>query len=113
MMPKLHSANFEGMQIIRPLYYVREAEIKHWAAYNGLSFIQCACRFTDTCTTCNPNGETRSKRQEIKQLIAKIAKENPQIEMNIFRSVENVNLNKIVSYKKDGVVHSFLDGYDD
>ncbi|MBP0984515.1 MAG: ATPase [Oscillospiraceae bacterium] len=113
MMPKLHSAHFEGMQIIRPMYYIRESEIKHWAAYNGLSFIQCACRFTDTCTTCNPNGETRSKRQEIKQLIAQIAKDNPQIEMNIFRSVENVNLNKIVSYKSNGVVHSFLEGYDD
>ena len=113
MMPKLHSQNFEGMQIIRPMYYVREAEIKHWAAYNGLSFIQCACRFTDTCTTCNPNGETHSKRQEIKQLIAKMAKENPQIEMNIFRSVQNVNLNKIISYKSDGVVHNFLDGYED
>lgn len=113
MMPKLHSAHFEGMQIIRPMYYVREAEIKHWAAYNGLSFIQCACRFTESCASCNPNGETRSKRQEIKQLIAKIAKGNPQIEMNIFRSVENVNLNKIVSYKSNGIVHSFLDGYDD
>lgn len=113
MMPKLHSTNFEGMQIIRPMYYIREAEIKHWAAYNGLSFIQCACRFTDTCTTCNPNGETRSKRQAVKRLIAQIAANDPQIEMNIFRSVENVNLNKIVSYKSDGVVHSFLDGYED
>ncbi len=113
MMPKLHSTNFEGMQLIRPLYYVREAEIKRWAAYNGLSFIQCACRFTDTCTSCNPNGEARSKRQEVKRLIAAVAEKNPQIEMNIFRSAENVNLNKIVRYKFNGEEHSFLDGYKD
>lgn len=70
MMPKLHSTNYEGMELIRPLYLVREAEIKHWRDYNKLNFIQCACRFTDTCTTCSPNGNTGSKRQEIKQLIA-------------------------------------------
>lgn len=113
MLPKLHSANFEGMQIIRPMYLIRESEVKHWAAYNDLHFIQCACRFTDTCTTCSPDSRTSSKRMEIKQLIAKLAEGNPQIEKNIFRSVENINLNKIVSYKKDGVIHSFLDGYDD
>lgn len=113
MMPKLHSANFPGMQFIRPMYFIREDEIKHWAKYNDLHFIQCACRFTDTCTTCNPDGAARSKRQEIKQLIAHLNEGNPQVVMNIFRSVENVKLNKIISYKKDGVIHSFLDGYDD
>lgn len=113
MMPKLHSANFPGMQLIRPMYFIREDEIKHWAKYNDLHFIQCACRFTDTCTTCNPDGAARSKRQEIKQLIAHLNEGNPQVVMNIFRSVENVKLNKIISYKKDGVIHSFLDGYDD
>ncbi|WP_302487730.1 ATP-binding protein [Ruminococcus sp.] len=111
MMPKLHSTNYEGMELIRPLYLIREAEIKHWRDYNKLNFIQCACRFTDTCTSCNPNN-TGSKRQEIKQLIAQLKKINPQIESNIFRSVENVNLNTIISYKKDDYQHSFLDDYD-
>ncbi|MDD7429656.1 MAG: ATP-binding protein, partial [Oscillospiraceae bacterium] len=89
MMPKLHSTNFEGMELIRPMYLIREDDIKHWRDYNDLHFIQCACRFTDTCTTCNPTG-TGSKRQEIKRLIAEMKKVNPQVEMNIFRSVENV-----------------------
>lgn len=111
MMPKLHSTNYEGMELIRPLYLIREAEIKHWRDYNKLNFIQCACRFTDTCTSCNPRN-TGSKRQEIKQLIAQLKKINPQIESNIFRSVENVNLNTIISYKKDDYQHSFLDDYD-
>ena len=113
MMPKLHSDHFEGMQLIRPMYLIREEEIKHWCRYNDLHFIQCACRFTDTCTTCDPDGRTVSKRMEIKRLIAKLAKGNPQIEKNIFRSVEGVNLSKVISYKKDGEIHSFLDGYDD
>mgnify|MGYP001316113315 FL=1 len=111
MMPKLHSTNYEGMELIRPLYLIREAEIKHWRDYNKLNFIQCACRFTDTCTSCTPSN-TGSKRQEIKQLIAELKKINPQIESNIFRSVENVNLNTIISYKKDDLQHSFLDDYD-
>lgn len=111
MMPKLHSTNYEGMELIRPLYLIREAEIKHWRDYNKLNFIQCACRFTDTCTSCSPSN-TGSKRQEIKQLIAQLKKINPQIESNIFRSVENVNLNTIISYKKDDYQHSFLDDYD-
>ena len=111
MMPKLHSANFEGMQLIRPMYLIREADIKHWCRYHDLQFIQCACHFTDTCTTCDPDERTVSKRMVIKQLIAKLAEENPQIEKNIFRSVENINLNKIISYQKDHLTHSFLDGY--
>ena len=113
MMPKLHSTNYEGMELIRPLYLVREAEIKHWRDYNKLNFIQCACRFTDTCTTCSPNSSTGSKRQEIKQLIANLKKINPQIESNIFHSVENVNLDTIISYKQGDNKVSFLDRYDD
>ena len=112
MMPKLNSTNFEGMQLIRPLYMVREDDIKRWRDYNGLRFIQCACKFTDTCTTCN-NEENRSKRVEIKQLIANLKKVNPFVEANIFKSVENVNLATVVAYKKDGIKHSFLDHYDE
>ena len=111
MMPKLHSTNFEGMELIRPLYLVREDDIKAWRDYNDLKFIQCACKFTDTCTTCD-NEETRSKRLEIKNLIHDLKKTNPFIEGNIFKSVENVNLNTVVAYKKDGVKHSFLEHYD-
>ena len=112
MMPKLHSTNFEGMELIRPLYLIREDDIKAWRDYNGLHFIQCACKFTDTCTTCN-NEENRSKRVEIKQLIANLKKVNPFVEANIFKSVENVNLATVVAYKKDGIKHSFLDHYDE
>ena len=112
MMPKLHSTNFEGMELIRPLYMVREDDIKAWRDYNELHFIQCACKFTDTCTTCN-NEETRSKRQEIKQLIATLKKTNPFVEGNIFKSVENVNLRTIIAYKEDGVKHHFLEHYDE
>ena len=113
MMPKLHSKNFEGMELIRPMYLIREDDIKHWRDYNGLHFIQCACRFTDTCTTCDPDGRSVSKRMEIKNLIAELKKVNPFVEGNIFRSVENVNLSTIVAYKKDGVKHSFLETYDE
>ena len=112
MMPKLHSTNFEGMELIRPIYLVREAEIKHWRDYNDLHFIQCACKFTDTCTTCAPDSRSVSKRLEIKNLIAELKKTNPQVEKNIFRSVENVNFNTIIAYKDDEGVHNFLDRYD-
>lgn len=112
MMPKLHSSNFKGMELIRPMYLIREEDIKNWRDYNGLKFIQCACRFTDTCTTCDSEGVARSKRQEIKQLIAKLKEINPYIESNIFRSVENVNLSTVIAYKKDGVVHHFLEDYE-
>lgn len=111
MMPKLHSTNFEGMELIRPLYLVREDDIKAWRDYNNLRFIQCACKFTDTCTTCN-NEENRSKRVEIKELIKKLKQTNPYVEGNIFKSIENVNLDTVVAYKKDGVKHHFLDTYD-
>jgi tRNA(Ile)-lysidine synthase TilS/MesJ/rhodanese-related sulfurtransferase len=113
MMPKLHSTNFEGMELIRPLYLVREAEIKHWRDYNDLHFIQCACKFTDTCTTCDPDSRSVSKRLEIKNLIAELKKVNPQVEKNIFRSVENVNVNTVIAYKDNAGVHRFLDKYDD
>ena len=112
MMPKLHSTNFEGMELIRPLYLVREDDIKHWRDYNGLHFIQCACKFTDTCTTCAPDSRSVSKRLEIKNLIAELKKVNPQVEKNIFRSVENVNVNTVIAYKDNEGVHRFLDTYD-
>ena len=111
MMPKLHSTNFEGMELIRPLYLIREDDIKAWRDYNDLRFIQCACKFTDTCTTCN-NEENQSKRVEIKQLIAEIKKKNPYVEAHIFKSVENVNIETVIAYKKDGVKHHFLDNYE-
>ncbi len=111
MMPKLHSTNFEGMELIRPLYLVREADICAWRDYNNLHFLQCACHFTDTCTTCHEDGTTSSKRLETKKLIAELKKNNPFVESNIFRSVENVNLDTVIEYKKDGVRHNFLDEY--
>ena len=111
MMPKLHSTNFEGMELIRPMYLIREDDIKAWRDYNDLHFIQCACKFTDTCTTCN-NEETKSKRMEIKQLIQTLKKTNPFIESNIFKSVENVNLDTVVGYKQYGERHYFLENYD-
>ncbi|MCR5343667.1 MAG: ATPase [Butyrivibrio sp.] len=111
MMPKLHSNNFEGMELIRPMYLIRESDICAWRDYNELHFLQCACHFTDTCTTCHEDGTTSSKRLETKKLIAKLKEENPFVEANIFKSVENVNLSTIVAYKKDGVRHSFLDEY--
>ncbi|MBA4686208.1 MAG: ATPase [Candidatus Galacturonibacter soehngenii] len=112
MMPKLHSTNFEGMELIRPMYLIREEDIKSWRDYNDLHFIQCACRFTDTCTTCRVDGSTGSKRVEIKNLIAKLKETNPYIEGNIFRSVENVNLSTVIAYKEQGVKHHFLENYD-
>ena len=112
MMPKLHSTNFEGMELIRPLYLIREADIIHWANYNDLHFIQCACRFTEHCASCGGT-EKGSKRAEIKELLHELAQKDPVIEYNIFRSVENVNLNTVIGYKQDGVRHNFLDTYDD
>lgn len=112
MMPKLRSTNFEGMELIRPMYFIREDDIKAWRDYNDLHFIQCACRFTDTCTTCN-NGQNHSKRQEAKELIRTLKKTNPNVEKCIFKSVENVSLETILAYKKNGVKHFFLDDYDE
>lgn len=113
MMPKLHSTNFEGMELIRPMYLIREDDIKHWRDYNNLYFIQCACRFTETCSTCNADGSSASKRMEIKHLIARLKENNPFVEGNIFKSVENVNLSTVIAYKKNGVKHHFVDYYDE
>lgn len=112
MMPKLHSSNFEGMELIRPLYMIKEADILAWQAYNNLEFIQCACRFTENYTTYE-NGASNSKRQEMKKLIAHFRKINPNIDINIFRSVENVNLDTIISYHKGKDFTHFLDSYSD
>ena len=113
MMPKLHSIHFDGMEVIRPMYLIREADIIHWRDYNDLHFIQCACRFTDTCTTCRPDGTSVSKRMEVKKMIAEMKKTNPYVEGNIFRSMENVNLDTVIGYKQHGVRHSFLEGYNE
>ena len=110
MMPKLHSTNFDGMELIRPLYLVREKDIIHWRDYNGLRFLRCACRFTEQCESREETDKT-SKRQEVKELIRQLAMKDPVIEKNIFRSVENVNLNTVIAYKQNGVRHHFLDGY--
>ena len=112
MMPKLHSENYEGMQLIRPMYLVREADIIRWKQYNDLQFIQCACRFTENCTMCD-NGGGGSKRQEIKALLKQLRAVNPAADKNIFRSVENVNLQTIISYHRGSDCHHFLDDYDD
>lgn len=111
MMPKLHSTNYEGMQLIRPLYMVKEADILAWKRYNDLEFIQCACRFTENCVLGDNGGG--SKRQEMKVLIKKFRQTNPNIDMNIFRSIHNVNLETIIGYYDRNAKHSFLDDFDD
>lgn len=112
MMPKLHSTNFEGMELIRPMYLIREEDIIKWRDYNNLHFIQCACHFTDTCSSCRDDGTSASKRMEVKKLIADMKKSNPYVESNIFKSVTNVNLSTIIKYKdKNGVSHNFLEEY--
>lgn len=112
MMPKLHSTNFEGMELIRPMYLIREDDIMRWRDHNGLHFIQCACRFTETCASCGDDDVSDSKRMETKKLIRELKKTNPYVEGNIFKSAENVNLNTIVSYKKDGILHPFTEDYE-
>lgn len=111
MMPKLHSTNFVGMELIRPLYLIREEDIIHWAKYNELHFIRCACRLTDNCSITE-TGDKGSMRAEVKKLIRELAAKNPYIEKNIFRSVENVGLDTVIGYKKNGIKHSFLEDYD-
>ena len=111
MMPKLHSTNFEGMELIRPMYLIREEDIIHWANYNGLRFLRCACRFTEQCA--DEETDKSSKRAEVKELIHNLAQKDPVIEFNIFKSVENVNVNTVVASKKDGVKHHFLETYDE
>ncbi len=112
MMPKLHSTNFEGMELIRPMYLIREADIKRWRDENGLRFLQCACRFTENCAAHGADEPNESKRQEVKELIAQMKKRNPFVESNIFKSVENVSLDTVIAYKKKGQRISFLDEYD-
>ncbi len=112
MMPKLHSTNFAGMELIRPMYYIREDDIKHWRDYNRLRFLQCACRFTENCAVDRSDGSSESKRMEIKQLITEMKKVNPFVEANIFKSVENVNLSTVIAYKESGKKHHFLDSYE-
>ena len=108
MMPKLHSSNFEGMELIRPMYLIREKDIKRWRDYNELKFLQCACRFTSNVA----DEVAESKRQEVKRMIEKLEKGDSQIPGNIFKSVENVNLSTIIAYKdKEGNRHHFKDEY--
>lgn len=110
MMPKLHSTNFEGMELIRPMYLIREEHIEAWRDYNHLRFLQCACRFTEN-STFRGDLENTSKRREIKQLIRQLRQINPFVENNIFKSVENVNLSTVIAYKQEGVRHHFLEDY--
>lgn len=112
MMPKLHSLNFEGMELIRPMYLIREDDIKAWRDEHELTFLQCACKFTEGNQDAHDE-ENASKRLEIKQLIKDLKKVNPFVEGNIFKSVENVNLKTIVAYKDDEGKHLFLEHYDD
>ena len=113
MMPKLHSNHFEGMEVIRPLYLIHEDDIKAWAKFNDLYFIQCACKFTDTCSSEACKTQPKSKRMEMKYLIRDLKKTNPFVEQNIFKSVENVSLKTIIAYKDDEHKHHFLDDYDE
>lgn len=111
MLPKLHSENYPGMELIRPLYLIREKDIKAWANYNELRFIMCACRFTEACSV--DNEINMSQRLTTKRLIEKLKKDyNSLVEKNIFAAASNVNMNKILGYKEDGVKHSFLENYD-
>lgn len=109
MLPKLHSQNFEGMELIRPLYLVREDAIQSWRDSNGLYFIQCACRFTENCVSCG--GGRGSKRDEMKKLIAQFRKTSDVMDVNIFNSVKNINLRKVIGYQMDGAKYNFLDDY--
>lgn len=109
MLPKLHSTNFAKMTLIRPMYCINEEDILSWKRYNNLEFIQCACRFTENCATYDNGGA--SKRQEIKLLIRRLKKDNPQIEKSIFNSIHSVCLDTMVGYKTNGEEHSFLERF--
>ena len=109
MMPKLHSDNFEGLELIRPLYLIKESAVLAWKKYNELTFINCACRFTENCTIVD---DGTSKRKEMKNLVNNLRKINPSIDNNIFTSMNNINLNCVLGTKKDGKYTSFLDNYD-
>ena len=110
MLPKLHSENFEGMELIRPLYYVKEHDIISWKNSNHLEFLNCACRFTEHTEKVDPS---LSKRLEMKALIHEFRKKSDYVDINIFRSIENVNLDAVIAYRKGGEKHSFLDNYDE
>ena len=111
MMPKLHSTNFEGMELIRPLYYIREEDIIAWRDYNKLQFLRCACRFTEALEAESGDRESASKRKETKLLIQQLKKTNPSVEANIFNSMHNVALDAVIAYKTKGKKHHFLDTY--
>ena len=113
MMPKLHSTFHPGMELIRPFYYVKEADIIAWRDRNKLDFIKCACRFTENCAINEDDEDTESKRQEMKMLIKKLRLKYKNIDMNIMRSAQNVNLDTLISYTKNGVTHHFLDDYEE
>ena len=110
MMPKLHSDNYEGLELIRPLYFVREESIIKFRDYHELKFINCACRFTEGCSLIN---DGTSKRREMKELIKDLRKLNPDIDYNIYKSTTNVNLDCVLGYKDENGKHSFLEWYDD
>ena len=109
MMPKLHSDNFEGIELIRPMLLVKEEDIISWRKHNELTFINCACRFTEGCSLIN---DGTSKRKEMKELIKNLRKVNPNVDQNIFKALENVNMNCIMGWHKDGKEYSFLDEYE-
>lgn len=113
MLPKLHSDHYEGMEIIRPLYLIREENILAWKKFNKLTFIQCACRFTENCSVCD-NGSGGSQRQKTKMLIKELLKNySPMVEKNIFKAGGNVVEDKVLGYKKDGIYHNYLDTYEE
>ena len=109
MMPKLHSDNFEGLELIRPMYFIKEEDIIAWKKYNELTFINCACRFTEGCSLVN---DGTSKRRVVKDLVKMMKKDNPNIDYNIYKALDNVNLDCVVGYKKNKEKYSFLDEYD-
>jgi tRNA(Ile)-lysidine synthase TilS/MesJ len=112
MMPKLRSTNFQGMELIRPMYLIREKDIIRWRDYNHLRFLQCACRFTEALAQEGISDEPSvSKRLETKRLIASLSETIPQVESNLFRATENVVLNKVLGYKINGERHTFLEDY--
>ena len=110
MMPKLHSENYEGLELIRPMYLIREEDIIRWAKSNELKFINCACRFTEMCAI---EDDSTSKRKEMKALVKELRKKNKNIDYNIFKSLDNINLNCVLGTKKDGIYKSFLDDYEE
>lgn len=109
MLPRIKSTNFEGMELIRPMYCILEKDILLWKEYNGLEFIACACKFTQNLTGGDEN--TFSARRKVKELIARLKKENPNVENNVFQSIHNVQLDTLAEYKQEGVKHSFLEKF--